>query len=49
MVHLQVDFLKLLGNKLTELHMLWASTSHRDRFPRPLFKVCRGDVTHRCP
>ncbi|MEW5309977.1 MAG: hypothetical protein WDW38_001815 [Sanguina aurantia] len=36
---MQVDFLKLLGNKLTELHMLWASTSHRDRFPRPLFKV----------
>lgn len=37
--HTQVDFLKLLANKLTELHMVSASSTHRDRFPRPLFKV----------
>ncbi|MEW5307381.1 MAG: hypothetical protein WDW36_009784 [Sanguina aurantia] len=36
---MQVDFLKLLANKLTELHMVSASSTHRDRFPRPLFKV----------
>lgn len=41
---MQVDFLKLLANKLTELHMLSASSTQRDRFPRPLFKVRTAEV-----
>jgi adenylate kinase len=34
-----VDFLKLLYDKLDELHVAFASTTHRAQFPRPLFKV----------
>lgn len=37
--HSQVDFLKLLYDKLDELHGIFAHTSHRNQFPRPLFKV----------
>lgn len=36
---LQVDFLKLLHDKLQELHVSFAHTQHRNQFPRPLFKV----------
>eukprot|EP00798_Chlamydomonas_sp_ICE-L_P013833 gene13833-19754_t len=36
---LQVDFLKLLNDKLTELHSIWANTAHEQQFPRPMFKV----------
>lgn len=35
----QVDFLKLMYDKLVELHSLWANTPHEPQFPRPLFKV----------
>jgi len=35
----QVDFLKLLYDKLNELHTTWANTAHEHQFPRPLFKV----------
>ncbi len=35
----QVDFLKLLYDKLNELHTLWANSVHEPQFPRPLFKV----------
>lgn len=35
----QVDFLKLLYDKLNELHGMWATTVHEPQFPRPLFKV----------
>jgi adenylate kinase len=35
----QVDFLKLLYDKLDELHGIFAHTPHRHQFPRPLFKV----------
>lgn len=34
-----MDFLKLLYDKLDELHGIFANTSHRNQFPRPLFKV----------
>lgn len=36
---LQVDFLKLLYDKLTELHTSYADTPREAQFPRPLFKV----------
>ncbi|GLI65551.1 hypothetical protein VaNZ11_009113 [Volvox africanus] len=36
---MQVDFLKLLYDKLDELHGIFANTTHRSQFPRPLFKV----------
>ncbi|GAX75664.1 hypothetical protein CEUSTIGMA_g3108.t1 [Chlamydomonas eustigma] len=36
---LQVDFLKLLNDKLLELHTLCANTQLEPQFPRPLFKV----------
>lgn len=35
----QVDFVKLLNDKLSELHTVWAHTPHEAQFPRPLFKV----------
>lgn len=35
----QVDFLKLLNDKLSDLHNTWANTLHEQQFPRPLFKV----------
>lgn len=31
--------MKLLYDKLDELHGIFANTSHRNQFPRPLFKV----------
>lgn len=34
-----MDFLKLLYDKLDELHGIFANTTHRSQFPRPLFKV----------
>lgn len=36
---MQVDFLKLLHDKVQELHVSFAHTQHRNQFPRPLFKV----------
>jgi len=36
---MQVDMLKLLYDKLSDLHTLFANTPHEHRFPRPLFKV----------
>ncbi|PNH12318.1 adenylate kinase, partial [Tetrabaena socialis] len=36
---MQVDFLKLLYDKLDELHGIFTNTTHRNQFPRPLFKV----------
>lgn len=35
----QVDFLKLLNDKLSDLHTVWANTQYEAQFPRPLFKV----------
>eukprot|EP00967_Tisochrysis_lutea_P089100 scaffold126693_cov22-Tisochrysis_lutea.AAC.4 len=38
----KVDMLKLLYDKLNELHTLWANTPHEHQFPRPLFKLGSG-------
>lgn len=38
---LQVDFLKLLHDKLLELHLRHADTPEERRFPRPSFKVTK--------
>ena len=48
---LQVDFLKLLYDKLLELHLKHADTPEERHFPRPSFKVrtrCSTSVSPRC-
>ena len=37
--HAQADFLKLLYDKLTELHMKHADTSDEWKYPLPSFKA----------
>jgi hypothetical protein len=37
---LQVDFVKLLHDKLMEMSLRYADTPDEWRFPRPSFKVC---------
>lgn len=36
----QVDFLKMLYDKMVELHHQYADTPRGINFPRPSFKVC---------
>jgi len=41
----QVDFLKLLYDRMLALHLKHADTADEWRFPRPSFKACmHGDI-----
>jgi hypothetical protein len=45
---LQVDFLKLLHDRLMELHLKHADSPDEWRYPRPSFKVCVPFLAVRC-